>query len=203
MGFQATTRRRQRPDGGAVVGLGIGDARELVGLETSLSLFGTARSCCRGGVSLKLHRLLPARSSVAIGVENGAVWGEAIGSDEGTDAGTSFYAVASKIIQLRPRATDPFNLLTLSVGLGNGRFRTEDDILNGVERVNVFGSASVRMVRSLAAIGNWTGQDLVAGLSWVPSSEWPLVITPGVADLTTRPRFVLGLGVGFDYAPLF
>jgi hypothetical protein len=140
---------------------------------------------------------------VAIGVENGAVWGEAIGSDEGTDAGTSFYAVASKIIQLRPRATDPFNLLTLSVGLGNGRFRTEDDILNGVERVNVFGSASVRMVRSLAAIGNWTGQDLVAGLSWVPSSEWPLVITPGVADLTTRPRFVLGLGVGFDYAPLF
>ena len=59
------------------------------------------------------------------------------------------------------------------------------------------------MFRSLAAIGNWTGQDVVAGLSWVPASEWPLVVTPAVADLTTKPRFVLGVGVGFDYAPLF
>lgn len=202
-GFQSETRRRDRPDGGAVVGFGIGDAATAVGVETALSLFGTFRSCCRGGVSVKVHRLLPGRSSVAVGIENGAVWGEAIGSEEGTDAGTSLYAAGSRIFQLRPQATDPFSMLTLTVGVGNGRFRRESDILDGVERVNVFGSASLRMFRSLAAIGNWTGQDLVAGLSWVPTSEWPLVITPAVADLTTSPRFVLGVGVGFDYAPLF
>lgn len=203
LGFQATTRRRQRPDGGAVVGFGVGDAARLVGLEAAFSLFGTVRSCCRGGVSLKLHRLLPGRSAVAVGVENGAVWGEAIGTDEATDAGTSVYAVTSKIFQLRPESTDPFSLLTLTLGAGNGRFRRESDILDGVERVNLFGGASLRMVESLSVVGNWTGQDVVAGLSWVPSREWPVVVTPGVADLTTRPRFVLGVGMGVDYAPLF
>jgi hypothetical protein len=203
VGFQATTRRRDRPDGGAVVGFGLGDEREAVGVETAFSLFGTVRSCCRGGVSVKVHRLLPARTAVAVGVENGAVWGEAIGSDEATDAGTSIYGVASRILQLRPAATDPFNLLTVTVGVGNGRFRRERDILDGVERVNLFGGASLRMVESLSLVGNWTGQDVVAGLSWVPLRDWPLVVTPGLADLTTRPRFILGMGLGMDYAPLF
>ena len=203
LGFQATTRRRARPDGGAVVGFGLGNEREAVGVETAFSLFGTVRSCCRGGVSLKVHRLLPGRTAVAVGVENGAGWGEAIGTDEATDAGTSVYGVASRIFQIRPAATDPFNLLALTLGVGNGRFRRERDILDGVERVNVFGGASLRMVESLSVVTNWTGQDLVAGLSWVPSREWPVVITPGVADLTTRPRFVVGIGMGMDYAPLF
>ena len=109
-GFQATTRRRQRPDGGGVVGFGIGDARRLIGLETAISLFGTVRSCCRGGLSLKAHRVLPGRTSVAVGVENGAVWGEAIGSEESTDAGTSVYAAASRITQVGSPATDPFRM---------------------------------------------------------------------------------------------
>lgn len=154
-------------------------------------------------MSVKVHRVLPGRAAVAVGVENGAVWGEAIGTDEATDAGTSVYLVTSRIFQLRPAATDPFNLLTLTLGAGNGRFRRERDILDGVERVNLFGGASVRMLESLSLVGNWTGQDLVAGASWVPSPEWPVVVTPGVADLTTHPRFILGVGMGVDYAPLF
>lgn len=198
-GFQHRTRFEDRPDGGVVAGFGVGDARRLAGLELAVSSFGTFRSCCRGGLSAKLHRVLPWDAAVAVGWENAVTWGHMDGLEEATDAGSSGYAVASKVFALRAVPGTWLSEATLSLGVGGGRFRTEDQVIAREETVNVFGSASLRLAERLSGIVNWTGQDLAAGASWVPLRRVPLLITPGAADLTTEPRFVLGIGYGFDY----
>lgn len=203
VGFQSRTRFRDAVDGGAVIGAGIGDAVRYVGLEVALTSFGTFRSCCRGGLSAKVHRVLPANTSVAVGIENFATWGHMEGEAFSTDAGRSVYGAGTKVFRTR---TDPASFLgsgSVTLGVGNGRFRSEEDILDDDDTINVFGGGSVRLMEEASLIGTWTGQDLVAGLSIVPFRSIPLFITPGVADLTSEPRFILGVGYGFDYSGLF
>lgn len=203
-GFQHRTRLENRPDGGLVAGVGIGDARRLLGLEAAVSSFGTARSCCRGGLSLKLHKLLPSGdASLALGWENAVTWGRMDGLDEATDAGTSVYLAGSKVLRLRGNPASPLGTLSLTAGVGTGRFRTEDQILDGEETVGVFGGGALRLAAPASLIVDWTGQDLVAGLSVVPLRGVPLLVTPGVADLTTEPRFILGVGYGFNFVQVF
>jgi hypothetical protein len=87
--------------------------------------------------------------------------------------------------------------------VGTGRFRTEHQILNSHDTVNPFGGFSLRLAQPASLLADWTGQDLDAGLSVVPFRRVPLVITPGVADLTTTPRFIVGVGYGFTLGPVF
>ena len=204
-GFQHRTRLETRPDAGLVAGFGVGDARRLLGVEAAVSQFGTARSCCRGGVSFKVHRLLPpGDASVALGWENAVTWGEMDGViGDATDAGTSVYLAASKVFRLRRQPASPLGTLSLTAGVGTGRFRTERQILDGEETVGFFGGGAVRLAAPASLIVDWTGQDLVAGLSVVPFRRVPLLVTPGLADLTTEPRFILGIGYGFNLAQVF
>lgn len=200
VGFQHRTRLEDRPDGGVVAGVGIGDARRVVAVEAAVSQFGTLRSCCRGGVSFKVHKLLPAGgASLALGWENAVTWGRMAGADEATDAGTSVYLVGSKLFRLRDNPAQALGSMSLTAGVGTGRFRTEDQILAGDETVGFFGGGSIRLAPPASLIVDWTGQDLVAGVSVIPLRRVPLVLAPGVADLTTEPRFILGVGYGFTF----
>ena len=143
---------------------------------------------------------LPAgAASVALGWENAATWGRMAGADEATDAGSSVYLVGSKVLRLRENPAQPLGSMSLTLGVGTGRFRTEEQILDGRETVGVFGGGSVRLAQSVSLIADWTGQDLVAGVSLAPLRGVPLMLTPGVADLTTEPRFILGVGYGFTF----
>ncbi|HEX6913386.1 MAG TPA: hypothetical protein VF142_23475, partial [Longimicrobium sp.] len=203
VGAQSRTRFADKPDGGAVVGVGLGDARRYLGLEVAVSQYGTFRSCCRGGVSLKLHRMLPHATGVAVGWENAAGWGELPGGGDGgpfTDAGSSVYAAVSRVFFLSPHGPNAFRGVTATVGAGNGRFRRESDILDDHEAVNVFGSLGVRLWEPFSVAASWTGQDLNAGVSVVPLPRTPLAITVGAADLTTEPRLIVGAGFGFSYS---
>ncbi|HEX8691250.1 MAG TPA: hypothetical protein VF746_02320 [Longimicrobium sp.] len=201
VGYQSRTRFSEDADGGAVIGLGLGDARRYVGLEVAASQFGTFRSCCRGGLSFKLHRMLPGATGIAVGWENAVGWGHLRGEDDGpfTDAGSSVYGVVSKVFFLQDDPAIPFSSVAATVGVGNGRFRTEDNILEDRESANVFGSLAVRVVEPASVIASWTGQDLNAGVSLVPLRRFPLVITAGAADLTTEPRAIIGVGFGISY----
>ena len=203
LGAQSRTRYADKPDGGVVAGFGLGDARKYLGLEVAVSQYGTFRSCCRGGLSLKLHRMFPGALGVAVGWENVAGWGDLPGEAEGdvpfTDGGRSLYGAASKVFFLSPHGPNAFRSITGTIGVGNGRFRTEDDVLDDRETANVFGSVGVRWFEPWSVAASWTGQDLNAGISVVPLPRAPLAITIGAADLTTEPRLIVGAGFGFSY----
>ena len=202
-GIQARTRYSEKMDGGGVLGLGLGDARRYFGVEVAMAQFGTMRSCCRGGLSFKVHRILPGASSIAVGWENAVGWGQLAGETDAngpfTDAGTSIYAVASKLI---PLARTPARRSAASwprLVRGTGRFRPEQAILDGKETAGVFGGVAMRIAQPASLMASWTGQDLNAGLSVTPLRNIPVVLSIGAADVTTQARPIFGVGFGFAY----
>jgi hypothetical protein len=66
--------------------------------------------------------------------------------------------------------------------------------------VNAFGSVGLRIHERASLIADWTGQDLVGAISFVPFRSSPLVISAGMADLTgyagDGPRFIASAGFG-------
>lgn len=197
-GFQHRTRFTDSSDGTISTGFGLGNPRTTVGLQTTVTVLDLVSNRSyddgfmkRGSISFKLHRLLPNDFAVAVGVENAIVWGF-------TDAGTSTYGVVTKRFQLRESPEEPFSRVTVSLGLGNGRFRFEDDFNNDVNTVNVFGSVGVRVHPQVSAIADWSGQDLTLAASIVPFRNIPIVLTPAIADITGSAgdgvRFRLGVG---------
>jgi hypothetical protein len=202
VGIQSRTRYADRIDGGLVVGAGFGNPARYAALEVSVSQFGTVRSCCRGGVSAKAHRMVGRTTSAAIGWENIAGWGDLPGGAENahwTDGGSSLYGAVTHLFLLREESYRPFSTLAVTLGAGNGRLRREADILAERDRANVFGSVGVRVLEPVSVVASYTGQDVAAGVSMTPLRRLPIAVTLGAADLTTNPRFVVGAGLGFTY----
>jgi len=196
--YQERTRFGTLDDGVAAVGFGLGDPAKYAGLEVAVTSVSTIRRGFYedGTVSLKLHRLLTKDIAIAAGIENLATWGN-------TDGGTSGYGVISKFFQLQDSPDKPFSSVLASVGVGGGRFRTESDVINGKDNVNVFGSIGVRVFRPISFIADWSGQDLGLGLSIAPFRHIPLTITPAVVDVTNNAgdgaRFSIGVGYGLKF----
>lgn len=198
--FQTDTRYGNDSDldGAIGVGIGLGDATEAVGVEISYALasLGTNRDFGTGGFNVKVHRRLPEDFAIAVG------WNGALNLGDEHDFKNSFYAVGSKIFRLREDISLPLSRLALSAGVGNGQFRTEDDVDDDRDTVGVFGSAALRVAEPVSLIVEWTGQDLAIGASLVPLKNIPFVITPAVRDITGAgdgARFVLGTGFSFKF----
>ena len=196
--YQERTRYGTEDDGSVSVGFGLGDARKYAGLEVSLASVSTFRRGFyeNGALSLKLHRLLTHDISIAAGIENLATWGD-------TDGGTSGYGVITKYFQLQDSPDKPFSSLVANIGVGGGRFRSESDVINRKDTVNVFGSLGVRVFRPISFIADWSGQDLGLGVSIAPFRNIPLTINPSVVDVTNNAgdgaRFTIGVGYGLKF----
>jgi len=196
-GFQSRTRFTNHADGGLALGVGLGEPQKIVGLDVTLailSLFGD--NAGGGSFSFKIHRSLPEGFAVALGFENAIRWGE-------TDAGSSIYGVVSKFFQFTETTKEPFSQLTLSLGVGGGRFRSEGAIEDGVNSLGVFASAGLRIVEPVSAIVEWSGQDLNAGISLIPFPKVPLTVNLAGADLTGNAgdgaRFVMSIGYNYFF----
>jgi hypothetical protein len=196
IGYQSRTRFTEDDDGAVSAGFGLGDRAKYVGLEVVASSFSTLRGGGpgeTGGLSFKLHRALSDRSGVAAGYENGVTWGD-------SDADPSLYLSGTHAFRLKADPHESFSAVAVTLGVGNGRFRFEDDVAEDNETVNVFGAVGVQVLEPLSAVVDWTGQDLFAGLSWRPVRRVPLVINAALADLTgsagdgVRPIFSIGYG---------
>jgi hypothetical protein len=201
LGFQGRTRFTRTSDGGAGIGFGLGDPYRSVGFDVGinindLGINGNEGFAGRGSFDFVLHRVLPDNFRVAVGLENALVWG-------GTDTDTSVYAVVSKTVKLKDSKFKNFSRLYLNAGVGNGRFRSERNVINDVNSVGVFGSMALRVVDQMNVFTEWTGQDLNVGLSIAPFSDIPFVITPIVSDLTGNAgdgtRFGFGVSYGFKF----
>lgn len=197
-GFQERTRFTSRPDGGMGVGTGFGDPETGPALELALTSFSSVRHAPMsiGGLSFKVHhRDTQHLLLFAVGIENAIRWGN-------TDGGTSVYGTMGRVFVLRPADDATLGVLSASIGVGNGRFRSEADVHNNRSTVGVFGGLGLRLIPSVAAVADWTGQDLDAGLTITPFPGRGIVGSIGFADVTRRagngPRFIMSIGYGFN-----
>lgn len=196
--FQSSVRGSDEADTTATFGIGLGDAEDAVGVQLSYTIasFGTNRDFGTGGFNAKVHRQLSDNFSVAAG------WDGFITLGDDTDFEDSVYGAVTYVGELRPDINDAFSRIALTAGVGNGRFRTEDAILDDDDTIGVFGSAALRIARPVSAIVEWTGQDLALGLSIAPFADFPLVITPALRDVAGAGddvRFVLGANLAFRF----
>jgi len=197
-GYQERTRYTSRPDGGFGAGTGFGDPEGGVAGEVAVASYSSVRHgfLTIGGISFKLHHRDPQHQMLyAIGVENAVKWGR-------TDGGTSLYGLVGHVFILREGDNASFGVLSTSLGVGNGRFRSEADVLAHRQTAGILGGLGLRLIPSVAAAADWTGQDLDAGFTITPFPGRGIVGSVGMADLTRRagdgPRFIMSLGFGFN-----
>ncbi|MBN4076847.1 hypothetical protein JYT48_01065 [Mariprofundus ferrooxydans] len=199
VGVGATDRRRNQSsaDGSAVFGFGLGDPEKYIGLETDVSIISlTSRNRDNigdsGSVSFKLHRWLPNYTGIAIGVENAATWGTA----KRAGVKSNGFAVITKVMPLNSSYS---MLLTLTAGVGNGRFGPIPQIPGTLtqKKAGIFGSAGFQFHPSAALISSWTGRYLNVGFSFIPLSTIPMTINIGRVNLLhreSRPLWVVSVG---------
>ncbi len=184
---------RRFNDGAVAIGFGAGDGERL-GLQVAINSYSTLRSGFgdRMGVNLHLHRRWGQRYSFAAG------W-ESVGAARITrqDTGQSRYVAISR--WLTPLGGDmhkPFGLGMVTLGVGDGRFQTEDRWVAGKDGVGVFGSVAFRVLPPASLVVEWTGQDLLLAVSATPINSQRLVITSGFTDITGAAgdgaRFIVG-----------
>jgi hypothetical protein len=180
-------------DGSMLLGLGVGDSATLVGLELSASLISLTEGFGDDGAfNAKLHRALPGRASIAVGIEGTAGWGNARSADEST------YAVYTQAFDLAPASARQPVPLVFNVGLGTERFVDPGD-----GGVGLFGSVSLHPHRQLGLILDYTGRDANAAVSVVPFYRYPVVLTVGAVNLGNRhgldTEFAGGLGMLYQF----
>jgi len=184
---------RDFTDGAVFGGAGLGNAQRNIGIEVTIAVIDLVGETLKDQtLSIKLHRRLGAWS-VAAGIENMFIMGA-------TDGGRSAYGVLSGHLLPANRSRTWFQQVTVTAGIGDGRFNAVDRVRRGVNGVGVFGSMSVQVVSVLSVLATWTGQDLNVGLSIAPLSGVPLVVTPVLLDVTGRAgegaRLAMSGGIG-------
>ena len=198
VGYQEHTRFNDNDDGAVTFGVGLWDAHEYVGIELNATSYSTWRSGLfdRMGFGAHVHRYLTDNTAIGVGGENLVM----INGDE-SDTDLGVYGVVTQFFPLKSDPSEPFSLITATLGIGNGRFRSEEDVFEDNNTIGVFGAVSVHVVRPLALIADWYGQDLGVGASIAPFTRFPLVITPAIMDLTGNAgdgaRFAIAVGIGY------
>jgi hypothetical protein len=183
-------------DGSMAFGFGLGNAKDAIGLEVVVASLGTFRSGLyeRSAFSFKAHHMVSANAAIAVGVEN------AFSTGGGDDTDPTVFVAASRVLSF---PESPFKQVTISGGIGNGRFRFEKDLLADKSTINFFASAGATVHEQASIFADWGGQDLTVGLSLVPIKAFPIIVTPAIADLTGQngrdPRFTLGFGIGMRF----
>jgi len=185
-------------DGSMSFGAGFGDAEEMVGLETSVGIISLRDNFAdSGSVGLKLHKIIPDTNGVgvALGWSNALNWGDAKKTED------TIYAVTSKTFILRPEARN-WRLLSASIGVGTGTFRTIDDVVADDNKLNIFGSIGVQILPQLSLASSWTGSQLNVGIGLAPF-DFPLTATIGFNDVSEEKKqgtaFSGNVGYAFSF----
>lgn len=193
--YQATVRDDDGSVGTGGVGIGVGNADKAVGVELSYALETTDDNFGDGGFNAKLHRRFAQDLSAALG------WNGFLNITR-NDFEQSKYGVITKIFRTQESLDQAFSRIAVTVGVGDGQFRSNGAVDDGVNNINVFGNIALRVARPISFIAEWTGQDLGLGLSIAPFRNIPFVITPAVRDVAgagDEARFVIGAGTALRF----
>jgi hypothetical protein len=209
--YQSRTRFTNSSDGELGIGIGLGDASSFLGAELSYTInsFGRSQGFGSGGFNAKIHRRLSDDFSLALGWNQFAQLNFGGGANIPFDfPRNSYYAAATKVFATTDNIDSFLSRIALTAGVGGGQFLSESTLQQSVNSgtnpsgLGVFGSAGFRIAKPLSAVVEWTGQDLAAGLSFVPFEGFPLVISPSFRDITgagNGSRFVLGTGLAYTF----
>jgi hypothetical protein len=212
--YQSRTRFTNTSDGELGLGIGLGDASSFLGAELSYTInsFGRSQGFGSGAFNAKVHKKLSDDFSLALGWNQFAQ----VRFGNGTAGANlpfdypknSYYAAATKVFATTDNIDSFLSRIALTAGVGGGTFLSEGELQNAIiagrdpSGLGVFGSAGFRIAKPLSAVVEWTGQDLAAGLSFVPFEGFPLVISPSFRDITgagNGSRFVLGTGLAYTF----
>jgi hypothetical protein len=188
---------------GLGAGIGLGDARNLIGLEASYSssFSSNTRLLDRGNANFKLHKLLGDNVSAAVGYENAFSSGYAAG----TDPGSTLYGVLTGVLPIGDTSN-----FTASVGAGNGRFRKFSDIGTtsspDTQSTNIFGSLGFRASENFALAADYNGRNFSIGLpiTFKLGENIGFQVTPSLLDIagdsgSPNSRFGIGGGLGIRF----
>jgi hypothetical protein len=209
--YQNRTRFTNTSDGELGIGYGFGDAKNFIGAEISYTIdsFGRSQGFGSGGFNAKIHKAFSDDFSVAAGWNRFASVRFNGGAGGNLDyPRNSYYLAATKVFATTENVDSFLSRIALTAGVGSGAFLPERTLQDAFAQgrdatgLNVFGSAGLRIAKPLSAVVEWTGQDLAAGLSFVPFEGFPLVISPSFRDITgagNGSRFVLGTGLAYTF----
>lgn len=186
-------------DGSFSVGMGFGNARDTVGLETSLGITSISPDdfADSGSIGLKLHKVFADAGNLglAIGWSNILDWGDA------TDAKETIYGVASKTFTLSPGSANPLPL-SVSAGVGTGGFRSKGAIDAGTNDPNFFGGVGLKVHPRVSLATSWGGSALNLGMGVAPFNI-PLTFSAGFSDVTGNTSngasFVMNAGYSISF----
>jgi hypothetical protein len=187
-------------DGNSTVygaGIGLGNARDFVGLEASYTAAGTTVAD-RGGVNFKLHKLLGENVAVAAGWENAI----RNGYTSANDPKDTYYGVVTGILPVGETSN-----FTASVGAGNGRFRTFSDLTADNNTTNIFGGLGFRFSDNIAVAADYNGRNFSVSLPLTVKlgDSIGLQVTPALLDVAgdqntgPKSRFAIGGGIGVHF----
>lgn len=203
LGTGAARRTPYLPGADGIVGLGygMGDPVLSVGLQigttvSDLSEFDNV------SFSFKIHRYLARGTTIALG-------GESLFSNNSLsdDAGDTYFLVVSHVVQTLGSSRPGVGRVHVSAGVGTGRFaeKSDRDFSEGKGRNGtiVFGNVAVEVVRGMNVILEWSGTNLVTGLSkTIQTQSVPILLSLGLADLTGYSgdgiRWVAAAAVGLS-----
>jgi S-layer homology domain len=193
---------------GLGAGFGIGNSRDLVGLETSYSTSSNGGGpdnssplglFNRGAVNFKLHKQFGNNIAIAAGWENAIKNGYA-GNDQ--TVRDTFYGVVTGVLPVSDT-----NNFTASVGIGNGRFRQIGDIVADRDRTSFFGSLGFRISENIGIVTDYNGRNFSVGLplNFRLSDSIGIQVTPAILDVAgdkinnEESRFGIGGGIGIRF----
>ncbi len=170
-------------DGILGMGYGLGDPILTAGLQlgttvSDLSEFGNV------SFSFKIHRYLAKGTTIALGAES------LLSNNEfADDAGSTFYLVASHVLQSLGSNRPGIGRVHVSAGVGTGRFANKSgrDFAEGKGSTGTiaFGNVAIEVVRDVNVIVEWSGTNLIAGMSTTMRlMTMPIAFSIGLADLT-------------------
>lgn len=192
-------KSKDRNDGSMSVGFGLGNPFDSVGMEVNIDItsvgggpgfdFGDS-----GAVGFKLHRYLGDATIAAIGWSNPIKWGDV------NLAENTMYGVITRVFFLQPDNPDNSLPLTVSVGLGNGDFRSKGAIVANENPLNFFASLGWTIRPQFSLISSWTGNTFNVGGSFIPFRSQPLIFNVVIADITENLDTGSGLSISGGYS---
>jgi S-layer homology domain len=185
------------PGTGYGIGIGLGNAKEYFGVETSYSTSANTGGNSifnQGAINFKLHKSFGDNFAIAAGWEN------AIRQNLPADTQNTFYGVATGIIPVGESSN-----FTASVGTGNGRFRYFSDVNNNRDTINLFGSLGFRATENIGVVADWDGNAVNVGvpLTFKVGDNLGFQVIPSLLNVSGSnggtTQFGLGGGVGFNF----